>query len=233
MPPWGIDGRVDVADEQRRGARRRRRKLERTEPDRRATGFAAFGRPASTGRAADERPGDGGLIGQSLENMYRIVEPWRRQGEAFARQWGRAYGALAMPDSYRDTPARLMRSSSDMMSAWVDLLGLYTDCMLPDPESGGGRRSGDGVAVAWRVKSKRPVRLSASLAPGAAQAPLRAPALRKGGVRARFRLGGSESAPGIEIRIKVSDDAADGRHRSAVVDAYTGETLGELLIEVG
>lgn len=200
--------------------RQRRPKMRRTQPDRRASGAL----------------GDASLITRSVENMYRIVEPWQRQGEEVARRFSQAYGSIEIPESSRDVHGRFLHSGGGLLASWVELLAFYSDWLAGAGQVAprGARRGlspdlSSSASVAFEVKSARTVVVHADLDAGAEPEDLTVPGIRrKSGVRIRFSSRGGQ----VTAQIRVQESARPGRYVSEIVDDYTDEAVGHVSIQV-
>ena len=189
--------------------------MNRTRPDRRAMGAL----------------GDSNFIAQSIENMYRIVEPWQRQGEDVARKFSRTYGSLDMPSGARDVHGRFLTSGGDLLASWMELLAFYTDWVAGAPQTGGAARHTDesSTNIAYEVRSKRAIFVQADIDEDVQPDDLVARRIRKkDGLRARFR-----EENGITIvSLAVNKNAKPGRYSSDIVDDYSDDVVGYITIKV-
>ena len=123
------------------------------------------------------------------------------------------------------------------MAAWVDMLALYSEMVMPtlngDGESEGtaqAARSENQADIAYVVDSRASVYVHAELEAGAHKFELIAPGIRKSdGIRVRFD---NEHKRRIVVNVRVKKSAKPGDYESNIVNSYNGEILGHLTIEV-
>ncbi len=203
--------------------RLRRPKAGRERPDRRAASLL----------------GDSSFIADSIENMYRIVEPWQKQGEEVARKFSRSYGAVEMPAGASDLQGRMLQSSGELLANLIDLMGLYTDWALhlPDTLLDGGHHAAhrsrdhnsEQLPVAIETTSRKTVRVRVRLDQQADGDDLRTSGLKsKSGVRVRF----SDDRGLVVAHVKVGKKAKPGQYASDIIDDHTGGIVGRVRIKV-
>ena len=195
--------------------RRRRPRMARTRPDRRASGAL----------------GDSNFIAHSIENMYRIVEPWQRQGEEVARKFSHPYGSIDMPSGSGDVHGRFLHSGGDLLASWVELLAFYTDWVAGSsgPQRAQGGPTDTPADIAYDIRSRRAIVVHADIDERAHPDDLVARRIRKkNGVRVRF----TEDDGRMTVCIEADKNARPGLYASDIVDDYTDEVVGHISIRV-
>ncbi len=191
-------------------------------------------RPRRNSADRDEEDEDPDFIQESVRNAYRVVEPWMKQGQRVARQLSRAaYGPLNnLPDGARDIQGRWLQASGEMVATWFDMLGMASQWMTPNGDAADDRRDRSHVAsITYDISSHLPIRVRTRFTARAAQVALKAPRFKKrDGIRVQFRT----NAEGrLAVRVTVREDLPPGKHTSAIIDAYSGETVGRIRIVLG
>jgi hypothetical protein len=171
-----------------------------------------------------------GLIEDSVRNAYSVVEPWMKQGQRMARRLSRAaYGPLGTAKGARDLQTRWLQSTGEMVATWFDLLGEATDWILAN-----GEIADDGIAssnIVFEITSHLPIRVHTTLAADPTNTRMKARQFKKrDGLRVRFR---SRPDGLLVVRVKIRGDLGPGKYSSAIVDTYSGETVGRMRIVLG
>lgn len=213
---------------------------------------------SNVGEPADGRFGDAVTHGVRLG--YRVVEEQIRQGRRAAEQMSRAsYGPAAMSDDFREATERMWRYYSDLGRLWFDFVTSFTPGGNRSPDWFGGMPRGadswpgsndpwrrgfpadaepdadrGASAVSVQVASRRPVRVTLDLHPGAQGLDLYTPELQAAGratpslTEVSFESGPPGCAPTVCIR--VPDDIAPDTYRGVVIDRRTGRHVGTLSV---
>lgn len=111
--------------------RRKRPPAERTEPDR-SWMNGPFG-TAANGTGSDAR--EAGY--QAINNAYRLIDEYVRQGQRMAENlWLPLGGSASRTASSFNAPERLMRAMGDMTMAWIEVMEQFTKSAQQKPEHG-------------------------------------------------------------------------------------------------
>jgi hypothetical protein len=169
--------------------RRKRPPVERTEPDR--SWMNGSSGPAAAGTSADAR--EAGY--QAINNAYRLIDEYVRQGQRMAENlWlPLGGGSAARAASAFNAPERLMRAMGDMTMAWVEMMEQFTKNAQSKPEQAPAGSAGPFASTRVDQPAGAP-----SAAPAASSAKTATPPLKLT-LDARGR---------VEISVQLGDGAA-------------------------
>lgn len=95
---------------------------ERTEPKRQWTDNFTTARESTQEGTGSADPRDAAY--QTINDAYRLIDDYIRQGQQVAENFWMPLGASAAP--FREAPERFMRALGDMTMAWVDVMQHWT-----------------------------------------------------------------------------------------------------------
>jgi hypothetical protein len=181
------------------------------------------------------------VVAEGVAVGYRVLEEQLRQGQRVAEQIGDAsYGPAAMTGDVREATERMVRYSADLVALWLDfvnatfgngdLLRAFSAGWPPAAGTAAPMPAAAPPAVSIEIASRRPLRVSLDLKPGATARPLAAHPLRAleadtpALAELTFERGGDGGS--LALRIRVPEAQPAGIYTGVVVDRGTGEPLG-------
>jgi hypothetical protein len=168
--------------------RRKRPPVERTEPDR--SWMNGSSGPAASGTSSDAR--EAGY--QAINNAYRLIDEYVRQGQRMAENlWLPLGGTAGGTASAFNAPERLMRAMGDMTMAWIEVMEQFTKNAQSKPEQGPAGSAGPFASTRVAQPSAAPAPSSAKTAQ-----PLKLTLDARGRVEISVQLGDGAALDGLE-----------------------------------
>lgn len=235
--------------------------LERNGPSRTWTGaFNAQPRGSAQTGVARARAGDddsGTPAYEAINDAYRVIDEYLRQGQQFAQRAWMPLGEVPslMPGGSR-TLERMMRATSDLATAWIGFLqglsasppGATSDVPAwPGAFATGTRydgtasanpappRSDSGLGVSVVVESSRPVAVHVDLQRDAEPGTLSLGALRSSDTDVAplsdVALESAAAAPWLTVRIRIQSSQPSGVYNGLLLDR-DGRARGTLSVRL-
>ena len=196
--------------------RAKRPEPERTQPNR--TSDAAF--------TSDN-------ITKSVRGAYEVIEQYMSEGQNIARELSKTYSNLALdtlPDELQSLQSNWLKASSQLMTGWVELVTKsaeqYSDAVgieLPTLNS--------VASPVFAIKSAKTATAKGRLKPGASRFEIKTGELSDGRRSIPFKVKNSTSGD-VTVSITVGARQPNGTYEANLVNAVTGEILGDISLEV-
>ncbi|HSP99393.1 MAG TPA: hypothetical protein VL049_19395 [Candidatus Dormibacteraeota bacterium] len=194
-----------------------------------------------SGAAASESWSD--VVSRGVDLGYKVIDEQIRQGQRVAEQIGsQSYGPWAMGGDAQELGERLLRSTTDAMALWFELLtGVFGRADLLRPFAREATAPGHApvavpTAVSVEVASARPARVTLELQPNCAAHPLAAFELRALDASkpplSDVAFDADPSGKLVSVRVHVPDGQAPGVYSGVVVDRESGQPRGTLSVRV-
>lgn len=182
---------------------------------------------------------------RSVEIGYRVVDEYMRRGQQAARRMrSGTYGGSELVRDSREIADRMIRSASDVVSAWGELLELTADGADRSPDPGGEPASVEPVdppvgIVPWRIRlsvdPKYAVDVEIDLESPLEGTEPEALSLRKDGSgteRIENVTFGVDTQNMPTLSVKVRSRHRPGTYTGVLVDGRTGGRIGTLSVTV-
>ena len=196
--------------------RAKRPEPERTQPNR--TSDAAF--------TSDN-------IAKSVRGAYEVIEQYMSEGQNIARELSKTYSNLTLdtlPDELQSLQSNWLQASSQLMTGWVELVSKsaeqYSDAVgieLPTLSSSN--------SPVFAIKSAKTATAKGRLKAGASRFEIKSGELTDGQRTIPFSVKNSASGD-VTVSITVGARQANGNYEANLVNAVTGEILGDISLEV-
>jgi len=207
--------------------------------------------PGEGGRGpwTGERPAPGpsgdwsDVVSRGVELGYRVLEEQLQQGQRVAEQIAtQSYGPSAMASATQEIGERLLRSSTDALALWFELLttvfgrGEAFRPFAPDARRAASTTGLPKSRISVEVASVRPARVTMDLEPGSAGRRLIVNELRAMNAGTPplvdVAFDADPSAEIVGVRVRVPDYLPPGIYTGVVLDRETGEPRGTISVRI-
>ena len=201
--------------------RARRPEPERTEPNRKA-----------------DAPFTNDNIVNSVRGAYEVIEKYMAEGQNIAQELSKSYSNLALdglPDELQKLQSSWLKTSNELMSGWMDLVGsssnrLYDTLGVENLSSNLGLGTANG-SISFAIKSAKLTTVKGRLRPGGHRYEMKAGKLSNGTASIPFTVTNSVDGE-VTVGINIGARQTAGEYKANLVNAVTGEILGEISINV-
>ena len=172
-------------------------------------------------------------IAKSVKGAYEVIEQYMSEGQNIARELSKSYSNLTLdtlPDELQDLQANWLKASSQMLTGWVELVSKsaeqYTDAIGVEMPSLSASSS-----PVFTIKSAKSATVRGRLKSGAHRFEIKSGELSDGTRSIPFKVKNSSQGE-VTVSITVGARQANGVYEGNLVNAVTGEILGDISLEV-
>ncbi|NKB99917.1 MAG: hypothetical protein GKR90_15655 [Pseudomonadales bacterium] len=186
-------------------------------------------------RKAESATGE--TISNSVRSAYEVIDRYMSEGQNIAQELSKSYSKLAMeavPNEWQALQSNWLRASSDLMAGWMDMVGStserYNDAFSQQMASNSATTF-SSASPTFTITSAKKTTATGRLSPGATRFEIKSGNLTNGSHTIAFQAVGSPDT-GVTIEVDVPARQAGGTYAANLVNAVTGEILGDISLDI-